>query len=165
MTYTREEALRDTAILHRLEKKKQQLTQEIDEEIEELERELDYLNARKEEVLRPITDEMNFIKQNLIAWHQAELEAGGDKTIKLPYANLKSRIAPQDYEKDDIALMEWVRVNAPEYIKIAEPTVAWGDLKKQIVVAGDLAILQETGEIIDGLAPKAREVKFDVEVL
>lgn len=164
MTYTREDALRDTAILHRLEKKKQQLTQEIDEEIGELERELDYLNARKAEVLKPITDEMNFIKQNLIAWHQAELEAGGDKTIKLPYANLKSRTVPQDYEKDDDKLMEWVRVNAPEYVR-TEQKLQWGDLKKEIVVAGSKVLMKETGQIIDGLAPKERAVKFDVEVL
>jgi len=163
-TYCLEDARRDAAQLHRLKRKAELATGMIDAEIAELQKEMQLLEARRDEILTPIDEEMLFLKNNLTAFHQRELEAGGDKTIKLPYANLKSRIAPQDYDKDDDKLMEWVRVNAPEYVR-TEQKLQWGDLKKQIVVAGDLAILQETGEIIDGLAPKAREVKFDVEVL
>ena len=163
--YTREDALRDTAMLHRLEKKKQQAVMEIDAEIEELECELKYLEDRKKDVVAPIESEMEFIKRNLIAWHQEELDNGGEKTIKLPYANLKSRTQPQDYTKDDNVLLEWVQNNAPEYMKIPEPDIAWGELKKNIAVSGNVAVFKDTGEVVNGLTPKARETTFDVEVL
>lgn len=163
--YTREDALRDTAMLHRLEKKKQQAVMEIDAEIEELKREIDYLEDRKKAILAPIESDMEFIKHNLIAWHQEELDNGGEKTIKLPYANLKSRTQPQDYTKDDNLLLEWVKANAPEYMKIPEPAIAWGELKKNIAVSGNVAVFKDTGEVINGLTPKVRETTFDVEVL
>ena len=52
--YTREDALRDTAILHRLEKKKQQAIMEINAEIEELEfeMEMEASNRRYEEIIQ-----------------------------------------------------------------------------------------------------------------
>ena len=163
--YTREDALRDTAILHRLEKKKQQATAEINTEIKELEQELAYLEERKKAILAPIDSDMEFIKRNLIAWHQEELDNGGEKTIKLPYANLKSRTQPQDYTRDDNVLLEWVKANAPEYMKIPEPDIAWGELKKNIAVSGNVAVFKDTGEVVNGLTPKARKTTFDVEVL
>lgn len=164
-TYCLEDARRDAAQLHRLKRKAELATGMIDAEIAELQKEMQLLEARRDEILTPIDEEMLFLKNNLTAFHQRELEAGGDKTIKLPWATLKSRTQSQDYEKDDVLLLEWVRTNAPEYVKVAEPTVAWGDLKKELVVAGSKVLMKETGEIIDGLAPKAKEVKFDVEVL
>lgn len=158
--YSREDALRDSSILHRLEKKKAQAIMEIDAEIADLEQELNYLNARKQDIITPIDNEIEYIKQNLIAWHMEQ----EDKTIKLPYANLKSRTQPQDYIKDEDALMEWVRVNADEFIR-TEVSVDWSGLKKNIVVDGERVILSETGEIVDGLVAKPREVKYSVEVL
>lgn len=158
--YSREDAVRDTGILHRLEKKKAQAIMEIDAEIADLEQELSYLNQRKQDIIAPIDSEMEYIKQNLIAWHMEQ----EDKTIKLPYANLKSRTQPQDFVKDDDALMEWVRVNADEFIR-TEVSVDWSGLKKNIVVDGERVIMSDTGEIVDGLTAKPREVKYSVEVL
>lgn len=158
--YSREDALRDSSTLHRLEKKKAQAVMEINAEIADLEQELSYLNQRKQDIIAPIDNEIEYIKQNLIAWHETQ----EDKTIKLPYANLKSRTQPQDFVKDEDALMEWVRVNANEFIR-TEESVDWSGLKKNIVVDGEKAILGETGEIIDGLVAKPREIKYSVEVL
>lgn len=158
--YSREDALRDSSILHRLEKKKAQAVMEINAEIADLEQELSYLNQRKQDIIAPIDNEIEYIKQNLIAWHETQ----EDKTIKLPYANLKSRTQPQDFVKDEDALMEWVRVNASDFIH-TEERVDWSGLKKNIIVDGEKAILGETGEIIDGLVAKPREIKYSVEVL
>lgn len=165
VTYDIEDARKDAAQLHKLNRKATLATAMIDQEIAELQKDLKALEARKNEILDPLNKEMQFLKDNLTAFHQRELEAGGDKTIKLPWATLKSKTQVQDYERDDALLLEWVRVNAPEYVKVAEPTVAWGELKKEIIVAGSKVLMKETGEIIDGLAPKERAVKFDVEVL
>ena len=164
-TYDIEDARRDAAQLHRLNRKAALATGMIDQEIAELQKDLQALEVRREEILHPLNEEMLFLKNNLLAFHQRELESGGDKTIKLPWATLKSKTQTQDYDRDDAVLLRWAQANAPEFVKVAEPTLAWGELKKVVVVAGNKVLMKETGEIIDGLAPKERTVKFDVEVL
>lgn len=164
-TYGIEDANKDAKRLHKLKHKAELATGMIDVEIAELQKEIQVLEARKDEILTPLDEEMLLLKNNLTAFHQRELEAGGDKTIKLPWATLKSKAQPQDFDRDDAVLLEWAQTNSPEFVKVAEPTVAWGDLKKAVVVAGNKVLLKETGEVIDGLTPKERTVKFDVEVL
>ena len=163
--YDIEDARRDAAQLHRLNRKATLATAMIDAEIAELQKDLQALEARRDEILSPLNVEMLILKNNLMEYHRRELEAGGDKTIKLPWATLKSKKQSQDYDRDDVVLLKWAQENAPDFVKVAEPTLAWGELKKAVVVAGNKVLLQETGEVIDGLVPKERTVKFDVEVL
>lgn len=164
-TYSLDDARRDATVLHRLSRKAALATEMIDQELAELQKDVQALEERRKEILDPLENEMNYLKANLMEYHRRELEAGGDKTIKLPWATLKSKKQSQDYERDDTVLLQWVQNNAPEYIKTAEPQVAWGDLKKVVVVAGDKVLLKETGELVSGLTPKELTVKFDVEVL
>jgi hypothetical protein len=164
-SYDLNDANRDAAQLHRLHRKATLATAMLDQEIESLRHDMEVLEARRKEILEPINQEMQYLRDCLTAYHKRTLESGGDKTIKLPWATLKSRQQAQDYERDDAALLAWAQANATEYVKTAAPTVAWGDLKKAIVVAGGKAILKETGEPVPGLQPKEREVKYDVEVL
>lgn len=110
VTYDIEDARKDAAQLHKLNRKATLATAMIDQEIAELQKDLKALEARKNEILDPLNKEMQFLKDNLTAFHQRELEAGGDKTIKLPWATLKSKTQVQDYERDDALLLEWVRV-------------------------------------------------------
>ena len=163
--YDIEDARRDAAQLHRLNRKAALATAMIDAEIAEMQKDLQALEERRKEIMEPLGNEMSHFKANLMEYHRRELEAGGDKTIKLPWATLKSKKQSQDYERDDAALLKWAQENAPDFVKVAEPTLAWGELKKAVVVAGNKVLLQETGEVIDGLVPKEQAVKFDVEVL
>lgn len=164
-TYGLEDANRDAAVLHKLSRKATLATAMINQEIAALQQDLQVLEARRKEILEPLEGEMERLKGNLAEYHRRELEAGGDKTIKLPWATLKSRQQPQDYEKSDDALLAWAQTSAPEFVKVPAPTVAWGDLKKAVVVAGSKVLLKETGEVVEGLTPKERTIKFDVEVL
>lgn len=163
--YSLDDARRDAAALHRLKRKAALSTAMIDQELAELQKDMQALEERRKEILDPIENEMQYLKVNLMEYHRRELDAGGDKTIKLPWATLKSKKQSQDYDRNDTALLEWVQANAPEFIKPVEPQVAWGDLKKAVVVAGDKVLLKETGELVSGLVPKEQAVKFDVEVL
>ena len=142
-TYSLYDANKDAAQLHKLSCKATLATAMIDQEIAEIEKDLQVLEARKKEILEPLEDEMERLKGNLIEYHRREVETGGDKTIKLP----------------------WAQANAPEFVKVPAPTVVWGDLKKAVVVAGSKVLLKETGEVVEGLTTKERAVKFDVEVL
>lgn len=163
--YGLEDARRDATLLHKLNRKATLATSMIDHEIADLQRDLQALEARRKEILDPLDAEMEQLKINLTEYHRRELEAGGDKTIKLPWATLKSRQQPQDFDRNDEALLAWAQDNAPEFVKVPAPSVVWGELKKAVVAAGDKVLLKETGEIVSGLTPKERAVKFEVEVL
>lgn len=163
--YDLQHANRDAAQLHKLNRKATLATAMIDQEIAELQKDLQALEERRKEILEPLHLEMEQLKTNLITYHQRELDMGGEKTIKLPWATLKSRLQPQDYERSEETLLIWAQASAPEFIKTPAPAVNWGDLKKAVVVAGNKVLLKETGEVVAGVLPKQRETRFDVEVL
>ena len=162
--YDLDQAAEDAKRLHKLRDKATLATGMIDKEIEAVQQELAVLEARRKEILDPLEEEMSRLKTNLTTYHQQQLEQGGDKTIKLPWATLTCRRKPQDYTKDDDRLLEWVQGNAADYVKVST-SVAWGDLKKQLVVAGGKVLLKETGEVVEGVEPKPVEISFGVEVL
>lgn len=163
--YGIEQAGRDAKALHKLQRKAELAVGMVDKEIEAVQQELAVLEERRKEILEPLQEEMKYLEANLTAYHRQQLEQGGDKTIKLPWATLTCRRKPQDYIKDDGKLLEWVQDNAADYIKVAAPTVAWGEFKKQLVVAGGKVLLKETGEVVEGVEPKPIEISFGVEVL
>ena len=162
--YDVERAAEDAERLHELKEEAVQATELIDKAIEKKKKELATLEERRKDMIKPLQEEMAYLEANLTAYHQRELEQGGKKTIKLPWATLTSRKQAQDYIKDDGKLLEWAQGNAADYIKVST-SVAWGDLKKQLVVAGGKVLLKETGEVVEGVEPKPIEISFGVEVL
>ena len=162
--YGIEQAGRDAKALHKLQRKAELAVGMVDKEIEAVQQELAALEARRKEILEPLQEEMKYLEANLTAYHRQQLEQGGDKTIKLPWATLKSQKKPQDYIRDDDRLLGWVQDNAADYVKVST-SVAWGELKKQLVVAGGKVRLKDTGEVVEGVEPKPIEISFGVEVL
>jgi hypothetical protein len=63
--------------------------------------------------------------------------------------------------KSEDALLEWCKTNAPEYVKTSE-SVAWGELKKNLVFVEDKAILKDTGEVVGGISVAESLGSFDV---
>lgn len=63
--------------------------------------------------------------------------------------------------KSEDALLEWCKNNAPKYVKTSE-SVAWGELKKNLVFNGDIAILKDTGEVVGGISVAESTGSFDV---
>ena len=162
--YDLDQAAEDAKRLHKLRDKATLATGMIDKEIAATKKDLAALEARRKEILEPLQEEMKYLEANLTAYHRQQLEQGGDKTIKLPWATLKSQKKPQDYIRDDDRLLEWTQGNAADYIKVST-SVAWGELKKQLVVADGKVLLKETGEVVEGVEPKPIEISFGVEVL
>jgi hypothetical protein len=164
-SYDIEAANHDANKLAQINRKARKATALIDQDIAEAEAELQRLMERKKEILEPMETEMSRLKSNLMAYHSGLLASGIDeKTIKLSGATLKSQKNPQGYIKDDDTLLEWAQSNAAEYVKVAA-SVAWGELKKQLVVVGGKVMLKETGEVVEGIEPKPIETNFSVEVL
>lgn len=151
--------------MYKLEQKRRDTVELFEGAMERIKVELYDLTEQQKVALAPIDEDILYYKQQLEAFSRQQLEETGEKTIRLPHATLTARKQPQDYHRDEEVLLQWVQDNAAEFVKLAKPSVAWGDLKKQLVVAGDKVLLKDTGEVIDGLEPKPIEVKFDVEVV
>jgi len=151
--------------LYKWEQKRRDTEELFSSAIDRVGAELYDLKKQQEKALSPIDEEVSYLKNQLEAFQRQQLEETGEKTIRLPHATLTARKQPQDYRKDEETLLKWVQDNAAEFVKLSKPSVAWGELKKQLVVAGDKVLLKDTGEVIDGLEPKPIEVRFDVEVV
>lgn len=151
--------------LYRLERKRRDTELLFEREMEVLKAESFDVTKQKEAALLPLDKEIEYLQGELKNFHTAYFAETGEKTVRLPHATLSCRKQSQDYVKDDAALLEWVQANATEYVKIPAPEVAWGDLKKVLVVAGEKVLLKETGEVVEGLTPKPIETDYKVEVV
>lgn len=160
-----EDAERLAKRLYRVQRKRQEIEGLFEEEIEKLKAELYDIIEQQKTAVKPLTDEIEYLQRELKTFHMSYFAETGAKTVRLPHATLSCRKKSQDYLKDEEALFEWVQANAADFVKQAAPSIAWGELKKQLIVAGDKVLLQETGEIVDGLTPKPVEIEYKVEVV
>lgn len=69
------------------------------------------------------------------------------------------QIMPKQNEKK---LVEWCKKNAPEYIKTTYK-VDWNNLKKNISIVDDGVVLNDTGEVVDGVSVEQTACSFDVK--
>lgn len=65
---------------------------------------------------------------------------------------------------DDEVILEWVKANAPSYIKVKE-SLDWAGFKKELELTDNGAVvLEDTGEVIPGVSieivPESFEIKF-----
>ena len=68
----------------------------------------------------------------------------------------------QKMEQNEDALLEWCKTYAPEYV-ITKESVAWGQIKKCMQIAGDAVVYSATGEIVSGVTISETEGSFDVK--
>lgn len=68
-----------------------------------------------------------------------------------------------EYRRDENALLDWAKANAPDMVQTKE-IVTWGELKKLTTLDGEKVVLTETGEIVDGVVAVPREDVFEVVV-
>lgn len=88
-------------------------------------------------------------------------ETKTQKTYQLLSGKLVYKI-PQKKLTPSESLLEWCKVNAPEYVKIEEK-VAWGDIKAKMQIVDDKAVFTDTGEFIDCIDVTETEPSFDIK--
>lgn len=85
------------------------------------------------------------------------------ETLKLPSGTLKRKYPNAEYQRDDEKLVGWLkRNNKMEFIKVKE-SADWASLKKNTQTVGE-AVVDENGEIIEGVTAIMRPPVFEVEV-
>ena len=85
------------------------------------------------------------------------------KSMSLPNGKIGFRKMAPAYERDEKALMAFVKASAPAYIKVKE-SVDWSGLKKACKVDGDHLVTAD-GEIVDGVTVTPQDPKFYCEVV
>ena len=88
----------------------------------------------------------------------------GTETYRLLNGQLVRKPAAVKMQPDDAKLVEWLKANGREDLIKVETKAMWGDLKKSLTIDGTVVLIEETGEVVDGIelveAPPAFSVKF-----
>ena len=108
------------------------------------------------------------LKSFFLQMHDAGLTRS-TKTMEaynLPTGRLAMKHPNPKYDKDETAIIEWLRKNAPEFIKTKE-SIDWEGMKNAFSFVGDrmVKVDEETGEIeyIPGVMVFRPEDEFEVK--
>ena len=86
------------------------------------------------------------------------------ESYQLPGGKLVRKQQAPEYQRDDAALLPWLKENAPALVKVTE-AADWAALKKQLVIAPDgETVATEDGEIVPGVKAIQRPEVFRVEM-
>lgn len=81
----------------------------------------------------------------------------------LPSGTLRRKFLSPEIKRDEGKIIEWLKErNMKEYVKTKE-TLDWAELKKKIRIQGQY-VVDENGEIIDGVEVIERPPKFEIEI-
>lgn len=85
------------------------------------------------------------------------------EVLELPSGTLRKKYPAPEFKRDDEQLLAWLKErNMSEYIKVKE-FPDWANLKKLIKIAGE-HIVDDNGEIVEGVTVIERPPVFEVEV-
>lgn len=91
-------------------------------------------------------------------------ETKTQKTYKLPSGTLKVKYQKPEYKRDDAKLTEFLKNN---YISYVETTYKpkWADFKKatNFITKDGKAIIEDTGEVVEGVEVIERDPVFEVQ--
>ena len=89
-----------------------------------------------------------------------------EENYKLPDGKIFMKDRDPEFEKDEVVMIEWLRQNAPQFIKVKE-SVDWAGVKEAFWAGGTelVKVDDETGEIIKipGVTVTPREPEFKVK--
>lgn len=86
------------------------------------------------------------------------------ESYQLPGGKLVRRQQAPEYQRDEAALLPWLKENAPALVKVTE-VADWAALKKQLVIAPDgETVATEDGDIVPGVKAIQRPDVFRVEI-
>ena len=128
-------------------------------EIEKINR---WLDGQRDESLRTEL----FFTVLLQEYYEPRFMTNPDKkTYKLPSGKVQRRTQQPQFDRDNEALLAWLKQREmTDYIEVKE-TPKWGELKQQVQVVGEHVVIKDgplKGEIIDGVEVVHRPPIFRV---
>lgn len=137
-------------------------------EKDELTRQMQFYIDQMAVIDKQAEEEEAFFKSMLLPYFQSRVDDGFAKatktqvTCKLPTGKMVLKHLGPVYERDNAALLAWMKENRPELVKVEE-SPNWSELKKSISVSGGCVVTKD-GEIVPGVKVTEQEDRFDVEV-
>jgi len=111
-----------------------------------------------------ISRKQEFLTTALKSWFEVQQAADPRlKTVDLPNGTLQERRSSASAALvDEQALMEWLKVNRPDLIRVKE-SPKWADVKKVVEIRDHLVVWPETGEIVPGVMVEPAATRFFVK--
>lgn len=86
------------------------------------------------------------------------------EVYKLPSGTLRRKYPGPQFKRDDDKLIKWLKDRQMnEYIKVKE-SPDWSNLKKALKLTKDNVLVDENGEVVEGITVIERPPTFEVEV-
>lgn len=128
-------------------------------EIEKINR---WLDGQRDESLRT----ERFFTALLQEYYEPRFMTNPDKkTYKLPSGKVQRRTQQPQFDRDNEALLAWLKQRGmTDYVEVKE-TPKWGELKQQVQVVGEHVVIKDgplKGEIVDGVEVVHRPPIFRV---
>lgn len=92
-------------------------------------------------------------------------ETKTQKTYKLPSGTLKVKYQKPEYKRDEDKLTEFLKKNYTDYVEtVYKPK--WAEFKKatNFITKDGKAIIEDTGEVVEGVEVIEREPVFEVQI-
>lgn len=125
----------------------------------------DRLKERREKIAKKLDNDTGYLKLLLYSYMDMVKckETKTQKSYQLLSGKLVYKYGGIDYQRDEEKLLDWTRLNKPEYVKV-KSSVDWAGLKKELITNEDGSVCTADGEIIDAIhaerKPNTLEVKF-----
>jgi hypothetical protein len=84
------------------------------------------------------------------------------ETYELPSGKLKLKYATQDFIRDEEKLVTWLEANDKTDLVKTKKTADWASLKKSVFVNGK-NVMDEDGQIVDGVTVETKPERFEIE--
>lgn len=133
---------------------------EIDELVEkEIERIKSWASKDKEQ----LDNSRKFFESLLEEYYREQREVDPKFRISTPYGRVSSRRQQPKWNYNDRELLDWLKENQPELIRVKEePNKV--EIRKAFKVAGE-NVVTEDGEIVEGITIEEREPKVTIKVV
>lgn len=146
-----------------LREEKDRLVGIVDAEIEEL-------LAKKESIISNTEHEVGYFSTALYKYFEGlenKKDAKTQQSYKLVHGSLvykKPALKIKTPDKDDAALLIYLKANEPDMVKVEE-TPKWGDFKKNLTITEDGEVADvRSGEVLSFLKTEESEASFDVKL-
>lgn len=129
-------------------------------------REISRITEKVEQAKRRYEADSSFLTGRLADYFQTVPHKKTKTTEKynLLHGTLTMKIGGAAFTRDDTKLVAWLKENGHgELVKVKEEP-AWGDLKKQLEVVGSVAVIKETGEILEGVEVTQAPDTFKIDL-
>lgn len=151
-----------------IDKKQEEL-----EEVERLEASIKDKIQMLEERLERVKEEKKYIEESRDTKLREYFEMLDPKQLKESKTQLKYRLPSGDlvlrkptveYKRDDDNLAKWLMYNGMnEYVEVRQKP-KWSELKNNVVVVGDKVVIEDTGEIVEGVTVEEKPMDFKVKL-